>query len=88
MVSIRLSRWTWLAAAGQLTCGTATAQDFVSGLSAYDSGDYSRAFGDWVGLAERGDARAEAGVGFLFHNGLGVARNDVAAVRWFAKADV
>ena len=44
-------------------CGTADAQDFRSGLSAYNSGDYTRAFHDWLGLAEQGDPAAEAGIG-------------------------
>jgi TPR repeat protein len=81
-----MALWICLAASALLTCGTAAAQDFQSGLSAYDSGDYSRALVDWGGLAERGDARAEAGVGFLFHNGLGVARDDATAAKWFIKA--
>ena len=57
-------------------CGTAVAQDFRSGLSAYNSGDYTRAFREWLGLAEQGDAAAEAGIGFLFHKGLGVTQDD------------
>ncbi len=55
--------------------GTA-AQDFRSGLSAYNSGDYAGAFHDWLGLAEQGDPAAEAGIGFLFHKGLGVTQDD------------
>jgi hypothetical protein len=66
-------------------CGTAAAQDFRSGLSAYNSGDYARAFGDWLGLAERGDPAAEAGIGFLLHKGLGVTQDDAEAARWFVK---
>jgi hypothetical protein len=62
------------------------AQDFRSGLSAYDSGDYIRAFHDWVGLAEQGDAKAQAGIGFLFHKGLGVSQDDAEAASWFIKA--
>jgi hypothetical protein len=67
-------------------CGTAVAQDFRSGLSAYNSGDYTRAFRDWLGLAERGDPAAEAGIGFLFHKGLGVTQDDSEAASWFVKA--
>jgi hypothetical protein len=64
----------------------AGAQDFRSGLSAYDSGDYTRAFHDWFGLAEQGDARAEAGIGLLFHKGLGVSQDDGEASAWLIKA--
>jgi TPR repeat protein len=68
------------------TFGTAVAQDFRSGLSAYNSGDYTRAFREWLGPAERGDPAAEAGIGFLFHKGLGVTQDDAEAAAWFVKA--
>ena len=65
---------------------TAAAGDFRSGLSAYNRGDYVTAFRDWYPLAEHGDARAQAGIGFLFHKGLGVTQDDVEAASWFGKA--
>ena len=65
---------------------TANAGDFRSGLSAYNGGDYITAFRDWYSLAEHGDAAAQAGLGFLFHKGLGVAQDDVEAASWFEKA--
>jgi TPR repeat protein len=65
---------------------SAAADDFRSGLSAYNSGDYVAAFRDWLTLAERGDASAQAGIGFLFHKGLGVSQDDVEAAYWFEKA--
>ena len=67
-----------------VTC--ARAQDFRSGLSAYDSGDFSRAFSDWLGVAEQGDTKAQAGIGFLFHKGLGVSQDDAEAAVWFIRA--
>ena len=75
-----------LAVALVFAAGTASAQDFRSGLSAYTTGDYTRAFHDWFGLAERGDPSAEAGIGFLFHKGLGVTQDDAEAAKWFVKA--
>ena len=65
---------------------TATAGDFRSGLSAYNRGDYITAFRDWYPLAEHGDAPAQAGLGFLFHKGLGVTQDDIEAASWFEKA--
>src|SRR5262249_8331626 len=41
---------------------------------------------DWYPLAELGDAAAQAGLGFLFHKGLGVTQDDVEAAAWFEKA--
>jgi uncharacterized protein len=67
-------------------CGGAATQDFRSGLSAYNGGDYARAFHDWLGLAEQGEPAAEAGIGFLFHKGLGVTQDDAEAAAWFVKA--
>jgi uncharacterized protein len=64
----------------------ATAGDFRSGLSAYNRGDYITAFRDWYSLAEHGDAPAQAGLGFLFHKGLGVTQDDIEAASWFEKA--
>ena len=64
----------------------ATAGDFRSGLSAYNRGDYVTAFRDWYSLAELGDAPAQAGLGFLFHKGLGVTQDDIEAASWFEKA--
>jgi hypothetical protein len=66
--------------------GTAGAQDFRSGLSAYNSGDYARAYYDWFKVAEQADAKAEAGLGFFYHHGLGVPRDDAAAATWSIKA--
>jgi hypothetical protein len=55
-----------------LTAQPAAAGDFRSDLSAYNRGDYITAFRDWYPLTEHGDARAQAGLGFLFHKGLGI----------------
>lgn len=41
---------------------------------------------DWLGLAEQGDPAAQAGIGFLFHKGLGVVQDDAEAAKWFVKA--
>jgi TPR repeat protein len=68
------------------TSGTAIAQDFRSGLSAYNNGDYTTALREWLGPAESGDPAAEAGIGFLFHKGLGVTQDDAEAASWFVKA--
>lgn len=84
-VILRCGRLASLAAV-VLAGGAAAAQDFRSGLSAYNTGDYPRAFHDWFGLAEQGDPAAEAGIGFLFHKGLGVMQDDAEAARWFVKA--
>jgi len=75
-----------VAAAALLLLAAAPGGDFRAGLSAYNSGDYVTAMRDWLPLAERGDAPAQAGIGFLFHKGLGVAQDDAEAASWFEKA--
>jgi uncharacterized protein len=69
-----------------IASGAAVAQEFRSGLSAYNSGDYTRAFREWLTPAEHGDPAAQAGIGFLFHKGLGVVQDDAEAAAWFVKA--
>jgi TPR repeat protein len=86
MLSSRLGPFAGLVVLLLSAAPPASADDFCSGLSAYNRGDYITAFRDWYTLAERGDASAEAGLGFLFHKGLGVAQDDIEAASWFEKA--
>ena len=69
-----------------LSAAQPAADDCRSGLSAYNRGDYVTAFRNWHVLAEDGDAPAQAGLGFLFHKGLGVTQDDIEAASWFEKA--
>jgi TPR repeat protein len=63
-----------------LWSGTTSAQDFGTGLSAFNGGDYGRARQIWEPLAGRGDARSQAGLGFMLLRGLG-APEDYAGAR-------
>jgi TPR repeat protein len=69
-----------------LAAGPAAAKDFATGLAAYHSGKYIEAFRTWYPLAEADDARSQAGLGFLFHRGLGAGHDDSQAAFWFEKA--
>lgn len=60
--------------------------DFRRGLSAFNTGDFTTALSLWRPLAEREDARAEAGIGFMYHQGLGVAGDDRVAAVWLRRA--
>jgi hypothetical protein len=46
-----------------------TDDDFRLGLSAFNTGDYATALKFWRPLAEGGEARSEAGLGFMYHRG-------------------
>ena len=61
-------------------------EDFRTGLSAFNSGDYATAMRLWRPLADGNDARSQAGVGFMYHRGLGVETDDAQAAFWLRKA--
>ncbi len=61
-------------------------EDFRAGLSAFNGGDFATALRLWRPLADRNDARSQAGIGFMYHRGLGVKADDVAAAFWLRKA--
>jgi hypothetical protein len=60
--------------------------EFRKGLSAYNSGDYARARGIWLPLAQNEDAASQAGLGFMYHRGLGVDVDHKQAAFWLRKA--
>lgn len=59
---------------------------FRQGLSAYNSGDFQKALKIWLPLAQSEDAPSQAGIGFMYHRGLGVATDNVKAAYWLRKA--
>src|SRR5579864_534657 len=61
-------------------------EDFRSGLSAFNRGDFTGAMALWRPLAESNDPRSQAGIGFLYHRGLGVKTDDMQAAYWLRKA--
>ena len=52
------------------------ARDFDAGKEALKRGDYAAALREWQPLAERGDAKGQIGLGFMYQNGFGVAQDD------------
>jgi uncharacterized protein len=61
-------------------------EDFRAGLSAFNRGDFAAAMRQWRPLADNNDARSQAGIGFMYHRGLGVKTDDVQAAFWLRKA--
>ena len=61
-------------------------EDFRSGLSAFNGGDFATAMRLWRPLADGNDARSQAGIGFMYHRGLGVKTDDAQAAFWLRKA--
>lgn len=60
--------------------------DFAEGLRAYDAGDYTSAYAEWLALAKKGDAEAQTALAGLYLQGLGVAQSDAKAAEWYRRA--
>ncbi len=54
--------------------------------AAYSRGDYATAFKELKWLADKGDVQAQAMVGFMYANGLGVSRDYAQALEWTRRA--
>jgi TPR repeat protein len=61
-------------------------QAFRQGLSAYHSGDYQKALKIWLPLAQREDAASQAGIGFMYHRGMGMPADNQKAAYWLRRA--
>jgi TPR repeat protein len=59
---------------------------FRDGLSAYTSSDFQKAMKIWLPLAQSGDAAAQAGIGFMYHRGMGVPPDNQKAAYWLRRA--
>src|SRR5258708_2075085 len=66
--------------------GAARAGDFETGLEAFNAGDYATAYAIWWPMAQRGDAKSQASLGFLYYSGKGVRRDDQKSLLWFSRA--
>jgi len=59
---------------------------YNEGLLASESGDYTTAAMQWQPLAAKGDAAAQFNLALMYHRGLGVTMDEVAAVSWYHKS--
>nr|WP_298686645.1 tetratricopeptide repeat protein [uncultured Dongia sp.] len=60
--------------------------DGNAGLKAYQAGDYATAMAEFMPLAAAGQASAQAAVGQMYLDGLGVPANPAQAAIWLEKA--
>lgn len=63
-----------------------SAQDISAGVVALSEGDFATAIREFRPLAERGDAEAQALLGGMYREGLGVPKDYPAALLWFRQA--
>jgi uncharacterized protein len=69
-----------------LSAFAALADDAADCLLQRQSADYSRALVSCTIAAEQGDASAQSNLGWMYQQGLGVAQDNAAAVRWYRAA--
>jgi hypothetical protein len=84
-----LARGLYVAAVTLLLLSTgdfAQAQSLRQGISAFNRQDYARASQVFIPLAERGEASAQAYLGFMFETGRGVPQNYTEAAMWYRRA--
>jgi len=62
------------------------AGDLEDGIAAYEVGNYQNAYRLLKPLAERGNASAQAVIGWMYRAGKGVPEDDTKAVHWYRKA--
>ena len=62
------------------------AADFSTGVDLYDQGDHEGAAEQWQALASQGDTRAQYRLAKMFEEGVGVRKDDRAALRWYRQA--
>jgi len=62
------------------------AGDYEDASAAHKGGDHQKAFRLLKPLAEQGDADAQALLGYKYHQGLGVPKDDAKAYYWWRKA--
>ena len=55
-------------------------------MSAYRRGDHATAFREWLPLAQKGDASAQAELDFMCQDGHGLPPDDGEAAKWFRRA--
>jgi hypothetical protein len=69
-----------------LADGSAQAQSFHHGVSAFNRQDYVQASQVFIPLAERGNPSAQAYLGLMFETGRGVPQNYTEAAMWYRRA--
>jgi hypothetical protein len=71
----------WLLWVTALVCAMAHA-DLFTAQTAYQRGDFERAFKDYLGLAELGQPTAQHNVAIMYLQGQGVRQSDLNAYAW------
>lgn len=76
-----ITPWSWAADAPE-----ADNSRLRQGLQAYENKNYPLARQFLLPLAEQGNMEAQRRIGIMYRHGLGVAKNDLEALKWYHKA--
>ncbi|MDA9300631.1 tetratricopeptide repeat protein [Amylibacter sp.] len=68
------------------TLGNITFANDGSGMKAFESGEYKKAYEIWLPKAKDGDPDSQAGIGVLFNFGFDVPKNNNEAMKWYRLA--
>ena len=60
--------------------------DWADAIAAYSRGDFVTAFKETLPIAEKGDAKAQFTIGFMYHRGKGITQSNLSALKWYGKA--
>ncbi len=74
--------------AAGLIGGTLAAADGAAGYAAFERGDYATAYAEFLPLAESGQASAQAALGQMYLDGLGVPQDMAVAAQWLERAAI
>ena len=69
-----------------LSNGVASAADYNSAYSTFQSGNYEAAFQEMLPFAEQGNVDAQYYIARMYDEGRGALENDKAAVKWYSLA--
>ena len=75
-----------LAVALLIALATPSQADYLEGEVAYSRGDYATALLEFKPLAEKGHAKAQHDLGFMYEQGRGVPQDYAEAAKWYRKA--
>lgn len=81
--------WPAAALAAALLCAVAAGParaDFTDGVRAYEAGNYTEAYAQWLPLAEKNDVAAQRNIGHLYRWGQGVEKDIDKAMQWYRRA--
>ncbi len=77
---------TVLTVATALVAASPAPADFMTGLAAFDAGDYQTARQQWQTSADRGEVAAQLALANLFATGAGVPHDERQAAYWYQQA--